>query len=269
MFNIKSKKALNCLFLFLLFTSCASTRKSIYFSNLTDTLQSQTIALANFTEPLIQNDDILSVNVQTTDPTVTSTLNLSSGSQPEATSQAAVTGGGQATVLRGYLVNKNGEIELPIIGKVSVAGLTTFQAAEQIKQKAAVYYKLPTVEVRFSNFKVSALGEVNKPGVYILPNEKVSILDAISLAGDLTIYGRRDNILVIRDNGGKKEVARLNINSSDIFKSPFYYLKQGDVVYVEPIKAKINSVTNADAFRYTTLGISILTLISLLFVRFK
>ena len=262
MFKTISKKALSCLFLYLIFVSCTSTRKSIYFSNLTDTLQSQTITLANFTEPLIQNDDILSVNIQLTDPTVTPTLNLSSDSQPEAAGQ------GQTTV-KGYLVNKNGEIELPIVGTVKVAGLTTFQAAEQIKQKASVFYKLPTVEVRFSNFKVSALGEVNKPGVYILPNEKVSILDAISLAGDLTIYGRRDNILVIRDNGGKKEVARLNINSSDIFKSPFYYLKQGDVVYVEPIKAKINSVTNADAFRYTTLGISILTLISLLFVRFK
>jgi len=145
----------------------------------------------------------------------------------------------------GFLVDKNGDIELSLVGKIKVAGLTTYEARELVREKVSAFYQKPNVQLRFANFKVSVLGEVSAPSTYTLPNEKVTIMDALSLAGDLTIYGKRDNILIVRDNNGKKEYARLNLNSSEIFNSPFYYLKQNDVVYVEPNKRKVSASNTA------------------------
>src|SRR5690606_18429708 len=124
------------------------------------------------------------------------------------------------------------------LGKVPVKGLTTYQARERIAVKAAEFYKEPTVEVRFANFKITVLGEVSRPATYTLPNEKVSVLDALGLAGDLTIYGKRENVLLVREHDGQKELVRLNLNDSGLFQSPYFYLRQNDVLYVEPGKAK-------------------------------
>src|SRR5699024_1514139 len=130
-------------------------------------------------------------------------------------------------------------------GKVKLAGLTTFQAQDLIKQKASVVYATPNVQVRFANFKVTILGDVTRPAAYTLSNERVSVLDALGLAGDLTIFGKRENVLLIRDDNGKKDFARLNLNSKDLFNSPYYYLKQNDVIYVEPNKGKAASLNQA------------------------
>ncbi|GGI28239.1 polysaccharide biosynthesis/export family protein [Pedobacter mendelii] len=254
------------LLLFVLgFSSCVSNKNIAYFQDIQTVNQAKLENAATFTEPVIQPDDILSINIFT--------LNRESGAIINQAASNTVLGGGATTAVAaqqvtGFLVDRNGEVELSLIGKVKVAGLTTFEARELIREKASDVYKVPNVQLRFVNFKVSVLGEVNAPSAYTLPNEKVSILDALSLAGDLTIYGKRENVLVVRDNNGKKEFARLNLNSSDIFNSPFYYLKQNDVVYVEPNKRKVSASNSA---QIQTIGViaSVISVIVLAISSFK
>lgn len=230
------------------FTACVSNKNIAYFKDIQGVNQAKLENAAAFVEPKIQPDDILSINVFT--------LNASTGAVINQAAPTPVLGGGanagSSPVLNAFLVDKNGEIELVLAGKIKVAGLTTYEARELVRKVIAKDYKDPNVQLRFANFKVSVLGEVNHPSAYTLPNEKVTILDALSLAGDLTIYGKRENVLIVRDQDGKKEFARLNLNSSEIFNSPFYYLKQNDVVYVEPNKAKA-SANNAPQLQ--TIGI--------------
>ncbi|RZK00744.1 MAG: hypothetical protein EOO43_25070, partial [Flavobacterium sp.] len=146
----------------------------------------------------------------------------------------------------------DGTVDVPVLGRIKLSGLTTSEARDAVKLTAKNFFANPTIDVRFANFRITVIGEVSKPASYIIPNEQVSVLDAIGYAGDLTIYGKRENVLIVRDQDGKKEFARLNLNSSDIFNSPFYYLKQNDVVYVEPNKAKA-SANNAPQLQ--TIGI--------------
>lgn len=222
--------------------SCGSTKNVPYFQDISLAPQSELANTAKFTEPVIQTDDILSVSVFTIDPTTNMVVNQV-GSQ--AISSGSTSSLGATPQTAGFLVDKNGEIDLSLIGKVKVAGLTTFQTRDLIKEKASVVYNNPNVQIRFANFKVTVLGEVARPASYVIPNEKVSVLDALGLAGDLTIYGRRENVTLIRENGGKKEFARLNLNSKEIFNSPYYYLKQNDVLYVEPNKGKAATLNQA------------------------
>lgn len=239
-FNNKNGTAIIFVLGLLFLSSCVSTKKVTYLQDLPLTEQSKIDSVVKFIEPTIHSDDILAINIITVDPQSVEVINQA----------ATVQGLGTATNLNnqninGFPVDKNGDIEIAMIGKVRVAGLTTYQAKELIRSKVSKDFKDPNVNVRFANFKISVLGEVSKPAAYTLPNEKVSILDALSLAGDLTLYGKRENILVIRDNNGKKEFGRLNLNSTNIFTSPYYYLRQNDVVYVEPNKAKVISLNSA------------------------
>jgi polysaccharide export outer membrane protein len=233
-------------------TSCVSTKNVPYFQDISLATKSAIDSTALFTEPKIQNDDILSVSIFTIDPVNTTVVNQT---------MLVATPGQQA--VSGYLVDKNGEIELSIVGKIKLAGLTTFEAKDLIRSRVSVFYKDPSVQVRFANFKVTVFGEVARPAAYTVPNEKVTILDAIALAGDLTIYGKRDNIMLIRDNNGKKEFARFNLSSSEIFNSPYFYLRQNDVIYIEPTKAKIAANNSARTQTITIIGtlVSVLTLV--------
>ncbi|MFD2584169.1 polysaccharide biosynthesis/export family protein [Pedobacter vanadiisoli] len=246
-------------------SSCVSNKKIAYFQDIQSVNQAKLENAVAFTEPVIQPDDILSINVFT--------LNPQSGVIVNQAAANTILGGSANTAVaaqqvNGFLVDRNGDVELSLIGKVKVIGLTTYQARELIREKASLFYKEPNVQLRFANFKVSVLGEVNAPSAYTLPNEKVTILDALSLAGDLTIYGRRENVLIIRDNNGKKEFARLDLNSSDIFSSPYYYLKQNDVVYVEPNKRKVSASNSA---QIQTIGViaSVLSVIVIAISNFK
>lgn len=244
----------------ILLASCATTKDVKYFEDMQDSVRYATVAKAAFTDPVIQTDDILSIVIQTIDPQVSQIVN-----QGVAVSSSA--SGSSVSAISGYLVDKNGNVELPIIGMVKLAGLTTDQARELIREKIGGFYKAPTVQVRFANFKVTVIGEVNRPSTYTMPNEKVTILDAIGLAGDLTIYGRRDNILLTRANAnGKQDFVRLNLNSSDIYKSPYFYLKQNDMIYVEPNKAKI-ATTDAAKSRTTALLTSAISLTVIIIAR--
>ena len=140
----------------------------------------------------------------------------------------------------GYLVDTNGEIDFPILGKMHVAGLTRLQLTELIKQRLTEedLIKDPVVTVQFLNYKVSVMGEVNRPGSFNISGDRITLLEALSMAGDLTIYGRRDRVAVIRENDGQRTILYHDLRSSDVFNSPCYYLQQNDIVYVEPNNSK-------------------------------
>lgn len=218
----------------LILTSCRSTQNTItYFQDLdsrTATIAGETVNYA----PRIAPDDQLSITVSATDPNAVAAFNipLASYLSPGETTVTAT------PVLHTYLVNPQGEIDFPVIGKVKVAGLTRSELTDMMTQKVAAYVKSPIVTIQIRNFKVSVLGEVNKPGTVNVPNERMSILDAIGMAGDLTIYGNRTNVLLIRDNSGTKEYHRFDMTSAEMLSSPYYYLQQNDVIYVEPNKAR-------------------------------
>ncbi|WP_431293727.1 polysaccharide biosynthesis/export family protein [Pedobacter sp. P26] len=240
-----------------LLTGCVSTKNVPYFQDISSAETSVIPNVSTFKEPTIQPDDILSISIFTIDPTTSMVINQI-GTQSLALNQATNASNS------GFLVDKNGEIELSVIGKVKLLGLTTFQARDLIYAKAALSYKDPNVQVRYANFKITVLGEVKSPATYTVPNEKVTVLDALGMAGDLTIYGKRENVLLVRDNNGEKQFARLNLNSADLFKSSFYYLKQNDVLYIEPNKGKAASLNTARAQTITLVGTALTVIIALI-----
>jgi len=245
-------KSFVLIYISIAFVACSGVKNIGYFQNVGAIDSVSASNVIGFTEPVIQPDDILAISLFTIDPTT--------GAQVNQLASQAVVGLNGTNAINGFLVDKNGEIELSGIGKVKLLGLTTFQARDLIRTKAAADYKNASVQVRFANFKVNVMGEVARPNLYTLPNEKVTVMDAIALAGDLTLYGKRENILVIREKDGKKEYARLNLYDTDIFKSPFYYLRQNDIVYVEPHKSKTAAL---NAPTRTSIGL-ILSAISVL-----
>jgi len=143
-----------------------------------------------------------------------------------------------------YLVDLSGDIEFPVLGKIHLGGLTMEQARDTFKQRLSRHLANPIVNLRWLNFKFTVLGEVNHPATYTLPERSVSVLEAVGLAGDLTNYGNRKNILIIREQDGQREFGRLDLQDRNVFNSPFFYLKQNDVIYVEPLKQKTGVVSD-------------------------
>ncbi len=221
-------------------SSCVSTKSSTYFNNVGDSsFNTSGVDL----EPVIQNSDLLSIYVSDLNPEATlvfNKLNL-----PSATTSSS--GPGSISPSIGYLVNQDGNIQFPVLGSLKASGLTKKQLVEKIT-KTLVDKKLlidPIVNISFLNYRVTVLGEVSRPTVITVANEKISLLEALGLAGDLTIFAKRDNVLLIREENGKKTLRRINLNSNEIFSSPYYYLKTNDVIYVEPNKSKIASVSRS------------------------
>jgi polysaccharide export outer membrane protein len=223
----------------IVFSACNTYKNIPYFKDVPDSAV-MLVKTPQFKEPVIQVDDILVITIQTIDPEANALLNKTGTSTAALNNSAGI--GPNQPLITGYRVDKLGNIELPFAGVVHLAGLTTFDARDTITQIISRYYKNPTVDVRFANYKVTVLGEVTHPATYVVPNEKITIFDALGLAGDLTIYGKRENVLLMRDTLGEKKLIRLNLNSKDIISSPYFYIKQNDVVYVEPNKAKIASL---------------------------
>ena len=210
--------------------SCVSTKKTTYFNDITDSVMKAPVTINNtpvFIDPKIQPNDILVVTLQTIEQV------------PTNTPISAATG--LFNPLNGFLVNKDGEIELSLIGKIKVGGLTTSEARDAVREKAKIFYKEPVVNLRIANFDVTVLGEVTRPAVYTFPSEKVSVLEALASAGDLTIFGKRNTVLLLRKQQDSMLIARYDMNSSSVLQSPYYYLQQRDVIYVEPNKAKITA----------------------------
>ena len=220
--------------------ACVDTRKAVYFNNITD---SNIPAATKDLEPVIQHNDIIAIHVSSLNPEASVIFNT-----PKSTNN--LTTGGSTVVsgeANGYLVNPDGTIQFPVLGNLKAVGLTKSQLKEIIIKNLLDKKLLvdPIVDIRFVNFRVTVLGEVGRPAVVNVPNEKISILEAIGMAGDLTIYANRENVLLIRETNGNKEIKRLNLNSNEIFTSPYYYLKSNDVVYAEPNKTKVRSTSQS------------------------
>lgn len=214
-------------FLFLLF-SCGSRKEIIYLQGI-DNAKSYDNSL-NY-EAMIQPDDLLSIVVSADSPEVAAPFNL-----PDIQSNETDYRG-----LKTYLVDNMGYIDYPLLGKIKLGGLTRTEANNKMVAAISEYIKKPIVNLRIANFKIAVLGEVSRPNTYTIDGERVTLLEALSLAGDLTIYGKRKNILIIREKEGKKTYTRVDITNPDFLNSPYYYLSQNDVVFVEPNKTKVNS----------------------------
>ncbi|MEN2400548.1 polysaccharide biosynthesis/export family protein [Flavobacterium sp. MC2016-06] len=212
-------------------------------------------------EVKIQSDDLLMILVSADDPEVAIPFNLKTYSI-SGNSKLDVTRGQETVQL--YLVDQSGSIEFPIIGKLKVGGLTRTEILQLLQNKLSNYIKNPIINLRIMNFKVSLQGEVNLPGTYPINSERVTLIEALSMGKDLTIYGRRDNILVIRETNGVKSYNRVDITKSDFINSPFYYLAQNDVVYVEPNKTRVNSSAVGPNTSVIISAVSILVSLSVL-----
>ncbi|NJC26642.1 polysaccharide biosynthesis/export family protein [Neolewinella antarctica] len=219
----------------------------------------QTRAIENALNITVQPNDLLRITVSSADPEAAAPFNLE---------QSAGQGNGQISVtalelFSGYLVDGSGNVDLPYLGSVRVEGLTTEQVKELIKTQLGTYLRNPVVTTRFLNFKVTVLGEVNTPGVVRLTNSRVTILDALGLAGDLTDYADRRSVSIIREEDNQRSFVELNLRRSDIFDSEYFYLKQNDVVYVQPIRAKVATVADPGQ-RLVSYGSALLTIITLI-----
>ncbi|MEO5892431.1 MAG: polysaccharide biosynthesis/export family protein [Ferruginibacter sp.] len=235
------KKYINFLLLItfvICIASCANTKQTTYFINANDTLIMS--RMEDTISPVIQKNDILSVTITSLNAEASAIFNLSNNTSTNTTTSA---GGNQ--VGSGYLVNSDGNIQLPILGNIKVAGSTRKEVKDYITATLLQKKLLidPIVTIRHLNYEVTVIGEVGKPTVINVPNEKISMLKALGLAGDITIFGIKDNVLLIREVNGKRRVKRVDLNSATFLSSPYYYLQPNDVVYVEANKNKAASVS--------------------------
>lgn len=225
-------KLLLCPVVLMIFFSCGSRKNMVY-------LQPDSVRINTLYEqyvPTIQSNDILTVVVTAADPRVTAPFNpVSTMATNNLTQQTDM------ALRPTYTVDQKGDITLPMLGKVKVAGLTRIEAIEKIRMELSQYIKDPGVNINFNNFRVSVLGEVARPGSFIMPTERVTILEAIGMAGDLTIRGVRENVMIVREINGEKSTHRVDLTQQNLLNSPYYYLAQNDVIYVEPNKSQINN----------------------------
>ena len=231
--------------------SCAGPQKSIYFRDNSPVNPAVTTQkIDKIKEAIIQPDDILAINVTSPSSIVeekgNTTVAIFNGGGTPYTTEASLSGGGSSS--NGFLVDPSGYIDYPFLGKMKVGGLTIRQAKDALNNKLKSIIKEPVVEIRIVNYRITVLGEVGHPGTIIAPNHKISIIDAVAAAGDIPVTGRKDNVTVIRENEGIREFAHLNLNSREVFTSPYFYLKQNDIVYVEP--ARIRRQEGNDFFRF-------------------
>ena len=243
------------------FSSCISTKKVAYFQN----QDSVNVALSRqLYDAKIMPKDILQIRVFTTNPEAAEPFNLLQVARTTSSSQST----SQNSVYN-YLVDNDGNIDFPVIGEIHLGGMTKNEAEAYIKGLIKPYMSAsenPVIHVRMVNYKYAVIGEVNHPGMFTTMNEKINIIEALAQAGDLTLYGERDKIFLLRENSnGQKEYHRLNLNDANIISSPYYYLQQNDIVYVEPNKAKARSsyFTTATSmwFTLTSMLMSITTFV--------
>lgn len=255
-------KVLLLLMIMVLGASCVSREKIVYFQDL-----EQRKALVDSVQNTfkIQPNDLLSIVVSAYDLNAVRPFNLVSEARP-STDLSGISLNNN-TQQQGYLTAADGTIDFPVLGRVKVAGLTRTELSEVLVKRISEYVISPIVTIRIVNFKVSILGEVARPGTYNVQGERLTLPEALGLAGDMTIFGRRDNILVIRDNGNTKDYKYLDIRESSFLNSDYYYLQQNDVLYVEPNNAQVQS---SSFNRNTSIYISIASLlISVLVIAFK
>lgn len=227
----KSQKILLLVVLILGFSSCTSSSSIIY---LQDANSSQSDNTKIEYEPKLQPDDLLSIIVSAENPESTVPFNLPQiqGNYDTGTNQYGI---------KSYLIDNDGKIDFPVIGKIQLGGLARREANNKMVQLVSEYIKNPGINLRILNFKFSVLGEVAHPGTFTIDSERITLLEALGKAGDLTIYGKRSDIMLIRENNGIKTYHKIDITKSDFVNSPYYYLSQNDVIVVNPNRTKINA----------------------------
>lgn len=220
------------IFFVTILSSCVSSKQIVYLNNLADSANARIDHSKTDFDDVIQKNDLLAISIGGSNPDDLVMLNSGSGVLPGA----SVGNNFQKSI--GYLVESDGQIQFPFLGRVQAAGLTRVQLEDSLTKQLMNYTKNPVVNVKFLNYSYSVLGEVTHPGRYEMDNERTTIFDALGSASDLTVYGKRNNVLVIREVNGKREFGRIDLLSKNIFNSPFFYLKTHDVIYVEPVKSK-------------------------------
>lgn len=237
-------------FLFLLcitFISC-SRRNLVYFSDL-DPYMDFSVDVGKTNEPRIQVDDLLSITVTSLNPESNMLFNVGI-LMPSGDRNNTIV---NSPINENYLVDKDGNINYPVVGLINLKGLTKQEAIHKMNGILNEYVKDPIINIRFMNFKVTVIGEVQQPNSFIIPTEKITILEALGLAGDMTAYGKRENVMIIREKDGIRTATRLNLNDKNVLSSPYYYLQQNDVIYVEPYKTKsIQADANPTTFALIT-----------------
>lgn len=239
-----------------LLSSCASKKNVLYFQD----LQGAGVVKVPQSQAIIEKDDILSIIVSAENSEIAKPFNLPAISIEQGNTIV----GAQRN--QAYLVDSEGKVELPKIGAIEIAGLTRIQAQNKIKELLKVYINNPIVTLRILNFRITVLGDVSNPGTFTVPNENINIIEAIGLAGDMTITGDREKVMVIREaEEGKQITGILDFTNSDLFSSPFYNLKQNDIVVVDPNYYKVQrSVANPNTGIFVSIASLLLSLIVIL-----
>ncbi|HEA31101.1 MAG TPA: sugar transporter [Leeuwenhoekiella sp.] len=233
-----------------LFFSCS--RNLVYFSDLKDSAVYTEDITSKAKEPIIQSGDLLSITVNSANVEATIPFNRSGAS-------------GEGGNGEGYLVDYDGNIQFPILGVLSVAGSSKSEIKTRLTTLLTQYLNDPIVNIKYLNYKITVLGEVSNPSTFTIPSEKITILEALGLAGDMTVYGKRDNVMIIKESEGTRTVVHLDMNNKDILNSPYFYLQPNDVVYVEPVRSKKDqaSLTRSNI----SIALSLLSVISFIIFR--
>ena len=257
---ISKKQAIPLLFILFLAASCVPSKKFLYYQNgLEDKSHiDSTISLKAYVHRISPND-VLTIFVSSLSPEASAYFNppINQDNLPDVATYKA---------LSSYTVDSNGEISLPFVGLLKIKGLTIPEVRDTIEKSLEKYLINPTVFINLENFKIVLLGEVTKPGVFFVNNEHITISEALAMAGDMTVFGKRTNVLIVRETmQGNPEYGMVDMTSPDVFKSPYYYLHPNHIVYVNPRK---NKIASGDLFfRIAPILISLATLVSLLVIR--
>ena len=264
----------------ILFCSCANTRQLTYMQGTFDTAALKAV---NIPEPVIQKGDLLSIIVYSDNPMATAlynqsliTVNSASGGNSGGSGGGAAGGGessgngmtGSSPSTAGYLVDERGVIQFQGLGIIHVQGLTRAQLKDSLINMLTPFLKNPYCNVRFLNYRFTMLGEISHPGIFSIPGDHVNLLEAIGMAGDLTFYGRRDNVLIIREKNGIRDWKRLDLTKPDIMGSPYYYLQPNDVVYIEANKRKVVANDQVTT-RNISIGATIVSTLAIIYSIFK
>jgi polysaccharide export outer membrane protein len=268
---------LGCLVLvIILCSSCANTRQLTYLQGKFDTAQLSKIDLK---EPVIKRGDLLSIIVYSDNPEATALFNQAQIGNTPAGNSGGITGaaasalgasssGGGNPGSGGYLVDESGNIEFQGLGVIHVEGFLRRELKDSLEQRLKEFLKDPYCTIRFLNYRFTMLGEIARPGVFNIPGEHINLLEALGLGGDLTFYGRRDNILVIRENNGRREFGRVDLTKPEVMGSPYFNLQANDLVYIEATRKKV-AANDQTAIRTITITTAVISTLALLYSLFR
>lgn len=241
-----SKYFFQLILVVILFSSCGSYKDIPYYQDL-DRINPSQEAVTNYEPMVVHPADVIGINVSSRTPESSAIFNYGA-KDPQSS-------------FNGYMVDENGVIQVPLIGALKVAGLTTAQVQEKLNKLLLTYFKDPVSNVRILNFKIAVYGDVLKPDVYTIKDEKITITQALTLAGDLNITAMRKNVVLVREEAGKRNFIPIDLTSKKIFSSPYYYLKNNDEIYVQPDKTKYSTVDRG--YKTATLILSGLSIIAI------